>query len=158
MSIDTSVIDFLVGNPVWNIDRGYGTITSMQVGEPHLSIRDAVAGSNVGRLKRRKAYIVGDYGIFMSSMWKIVSDNNIVDSQLSTSEELDSILRTLDGEFIEKIDVDYINKSIFISIAGSNILELRYGSLPHDETFDFRNQKIIISVNNKGEISEEKSG
>lgn len=102
----------LIGQLVWNAQRGVDTFLTMEFGEPHLSMREpivpkaSVSPRKRRSLQRRRVFVVGDWHLWVQHAdWKLKTANGTLSSNHDVGTKRDEMLHDLSGQRLLSIDV-----------------------------------------------------
>lgn len=98
LSIET-VFAPLIGQPAWLVHRGVGSFLLLNFGQPKLHIREAVAGSQIPVLKRRRVFVEGDWLLWLYlCAWRVFDADRPVARSESDDAAIDAAVSLLDGQ------------------------------------------------------------
>jgi hypothetical protein len=122
----------LIGQLVWSVRRGVGAFITMELGEPHLSIREPVVrrlehSVRVQRsLSRRRVFIVGDWHFWIQySDWKLTTTGGVVGSESPVGSPLDECLNDLEGQRLRAVRPGRVAASWLFEFDLDGVLEIR---------------------------------
>jgi hypothetical protein len=99
----------LIGRLVWNVRRGHGSFLTLEVGEPHLSVREPInSASSSARvrsmLRRRRVFVVGDWHFWVKyGEWELSTASGVLGSRTSPGSPNDERLGELDGQKLHSV-------------------------------------------------------
>lgn len=100
----------LINQLTWNVKRGVGTFLTMEVGNPHLSVREPIAAKDGQRpahrrLRHRRVHIVGDWHLWIQhSDWTLTTGSGSLSSDDPIDSTGDEVLKDLDGQKLISIE------------------------------------------------------
>jgi len=108
MSQVLDVLKRLVGKPVWGARRSHGSSFFIEIGSPHLSVREASTDPEVRRrspaLAKRKISLAGEFQILiLDCNWAITSAGADV-TNFCEESVIDGAVRTLNSTYIAGVD------------------------------------------------------
>ncbi len=102
----------LIGSLVWNVHRGEGRYLTMEFGKPHLRVteprgRTSATLKSVQRLSRmRRAYVYGDWALFIQGDWKVAVEDDWLhsDDEIVLYSLKEECLRNLSGQRLVSVE------------------------------------------------------
>ncbi|MGA2126952.1 MAG: hypothetical protein ABSG76_12455 [Xanthobacteraceae bacterium] len=99
-----------VGLFVWNVRRCHGSFLTMELGMPHLSVREPIAPRHARSprlrrdLERRKIHVVGDWHLWVRyGAWELSTAHGVLDSTSPAGSIGDECLADLDGQRLRSV-------------------------------------------------------
>lgn len=155
----------LVGQLVWQVQRGVGSFLTLEFGMPHLAVREPIAprhstSTRVRRnLKRRGVYVTGDWHLWVQyGDWTLSTSDGILNSEDPPGSPLDECLRDLDGQRLVSVDRGNMEGSCAFKFDLGGILEIwRSTEIPDDQWGLYIWNGDIASYSSNGELVFDKS-
>jgi hypothetical protein len=120
MSIIDDIFSPIYGKPCWNFQQGYGSFLTLEIGEPHLKIREphrttAQASEGVRkRAARRSVYVYGEYHLWIYLCdWRIYSHGQLLARSDATRRVIKQATCELDGQALIHVSIDESFLSVF---------------------------------------------
>jgi hypothetical protein len=121
----------LAGLLVWGVRRGHGSFLIMELGMPHLSIREPIAprharSPQVRRdLQRRKIHIAGDWHLWVRyGQWELSTAHGVLDSTSPVGSIGDECLADLDGQRLRSVAPGRLPRSCAFAFDLGGLLEV----------------------------------
>ena len=107
-----SLTDFfndLIGVPCWHVKQGYGSFLTLEFGLPHQEISKIMKtkSSVIPTKHHRTVSIHGDWHLWIYCCgWRIYQEDQYIADHESDKEKIQIACGSIDGQAIERIDVD----------------------------------------------------
>ena len=119
----------LIGLPCWGVERGQGSILSIQFGSPHLIVREPyVSTSPSDKLQklasRRRVKPVGEWHLFVFCChWSVTIAGELLADDERTDEEIEAAAHALDGQKLTAVTLDPAARATIFSFDLGAILK-----------------------------------
>ncbi|WP_162596293.1 hypothetical protein [Methylobacterium sp. 17Sr1-1] len=111
----------LIGLPCWSVERGQGSILSLEFGSPRLFVREPyVSTSSSPRLRelaaRRIVKPVGEWNLFVFCChWRLIAYGQVLADDDSPPAQIEAAARTMDGQRLTAFTLDTTSRQAVFS-------------------------------------------
>jgi hypothetical protein len=120
MSIIDDIFTPVYGKPCWNLEQGYGSYLTLEIGQPYLKIREprqsGVQASEGVRTRaaRRSVHVHGEWHLWIYICdWRIFSRGQLLATSESTRRVIKQAINVLDGQALIQVSVEESLMTVF---------------------------------------------
>ena len=160
LNMNTPFVD-LTNQVVWNVRRGHGSFLTMELGTPHLYVREPISTNTTNSyklLKRRRISVVGDWHFWiMHSHWTLETHGQIVNSDDQDVTKIVSALTCLDGQRLTSMSYREDVHHLVFDLGGNLKIERIAGAkLDEDRWQMFEADGNVLTCEYDGKLSYER--
>jgi hypothetical protein len=143
----------LIGLLVWSVRRGHGSFLTMELGMPHLSIREPIAPRHARSprlrrdLERRQIHIVGDWHLWVRyGHWRLSTANGVLVSADPAGSPAGECLGDLDGQKLLSVEPGRVACSCVFAFDLGGLLEIWPSSPTPDDQWSLHGRDGSIAA------------
>ena len=153
----------MLGLPCWGVDKGQGSILSLEFGEPRLLIREPFVSSSESasiraRSARRLVKPVGAWYLFVCCNWRLSLLNAEIAHSEADDEAIWAAIRRVDGQKLIGVALDATRQTTTFSFdLGATLATSPYENSADEQWWLRGPDKLVLSYRADGRYSLENS-
>jgi len=159
MNIETQLtqdLSQLSGIPCWGAANGYGSLLSLNFGQPRLEIREPVPGAQSKHLRMgRRVSVKGEYEFCLELCdWKILVHGDELAHSESDSKLIEQAIARIDGQVLNHVRItqDPTGTELMFDLGGIIKVQRYSDSTPDDGLWHFYIGAYVYSLTASGKI------
>ncbi len=131
-----SVFSKIIGKLVWQVRQGHGSFLTLEFGNPHLEVREALPNATSVGLRDRRVTVRGDWHLWIYCCdWKILQGGARLAHSESDRQAIERALLRIDSQTLNAVDVDPPTGSSCFSFEHRLVLETSPYQSGSDDTW-----------------------
>lgn len=150
-----SVFAPLIGQYAWGSRQGVGSFLTIEFGQPHLFVREALPSASTARLRKRGVQSVGQWHLWvLYCSWSVMAPHvQVCSPDWEDKARVEEALFMIDGQKLLGVRHDTESRVTNVEFEGE--VELSLGPLPDaadDQWRIYEFQGRVLSFTKQGEI------